>query len=155
MIFDLPDGRFNFRIAGVCLHEGHVLLQSEKDNDRFWTLPGGHVELHENSESTLKRELMGELGHESHIERLLWIVENFFPLAGRNYHELLLIYRVLLPELEYLGTNRTFSNTDGGVDIFFKWFPIERVGELPLYPIFLRKALHSLPAQTEHVLNRE
>ncbi|HZC06679.1 MAG TPA: NUDIX domain-containing protein [Ktedonobacterales bacterium] len=72
-------GRFNFRVAGVWLHEGHVLLQGDSRED-FWALPGGRVEMMESAEAALLRELREELAmsEETRIERLLWVMQSFF-----------------------------------------------------------------------------
>ena len=81
------DYSFNYRIVGVALHDGHVLLHRGESED-FWTLPGGRAELGEPAEETLRREMREELGVEVEVERLLWVVENFFSYQGRSWHEL-------------------------------------------------------------------
>ena len=41
-------GNFHYRVAGVAMHDARVLLQRTEIDD-FWSLPGGHVELHEST----------------------------------------------------------------------------------------------------------
>ena len=36
--FDLPQGRFLFRVVGVAIHDGHALLHRAVSDD-FWSLP--------------------------------------------------------------------------------------------------------------------
>ena len=81
------NNRFKCRVAGLCIHENYVLL-TKADQDDYWILPGGRVELSEDTSTALQRELVEEIGHRAHVEDLLFIVENFFHLDGTNYHEL-------------------------------------------------------------------
>ena len=81
--FDQGDARFNFRSAAVIVHDNHVLLHRVV-GDSFWALPGGRVEFFENSDATLNRELLEELGVESSVKKHLWHVESFFEHANKK-----------------------------------------------------------------------
>ncbi len=83
IIFDAGAARFNYRVVDVCLHRQHALLQ-RADRDDFWSLPGGHPEGGEPSRAALAREWREEIRVEVRVGHLLWIVENFFALAGRS-----------------------------------------------------------------------
>src|SRR5258708_14731211 len=65
--------RFPVSIKGVILHQGKVvLLKNERDE---WELPGGKLELGEEPESCVAREIREELGLEVDVARLLdtWV----------------------------------------------------------------------------------
>ena len=65
--FEKGDIRFNYRVVGIVFNKTHVLLhRAEEDN--FWALPGGRVELLEPSKDALKREMQEELGVEVRVE---------------------------------------------------------------------------------------
>ena len=51
--------QFGLRVAGVAIHEGHVLLHRAECDD-FWALPGGRAELLEPAVESLKRETNDE-----------------------------------------------------------------------------------------------
>src|SRR5688572_18605664 len=91
--FDQGNRRFNYRVVGVAIHNDSVLLH-RADHEPFWTLPGGRAEHGETAEQTIKRELLEELTTEVHVDRLLWVVENFFEYEGWSYHELALYFLV-------------------------------------------------------------
>src|SRR5579859_2392880 len=93
--FDVGPARFNYRVAGVVIHDGHVLLQTIDGFD-FWFLPGGRCEANECSSATLAREMREECGEAVTVERLLWVAENFFTLNGRPFHELGFYYLTTL-----------------------------------------------------------
>lgn len=75
--------RFNYRVAGVFVEDGHVLVH-RAEPDAFWTLPGGRGEFLEESAETLRREMLEEIGASVRVERLLWVVENSFSAGGPN-----------------------------------------------------------------------
>jgi len=75
--FDLGRARFNYRVVGVDLHAGCVLIHRSETDD-FWTLPGGRAELLEPAARTIEREMREELGIEARAEQLVWVVEEFF-----------------------------------------------------------------------------
>jgi len=83
--------RFNYRVAGVALRNGHVLVCRE-DADDFVLLPGGRVEFGEASDLALLRETKEELQCVVSVGRLLFSVENFFLREGEQLHELARYY---------------------------------------------------------------
>src|SRR5690348_17531423 len=85
--FEREHIRFNYRIAGVTIRDGKVLVQ-QPERGGFCFLPGGRAELLESASETLRREMQEELHVDATIGRLLWIVENFFAFEGRDFHEL-------------------------------------------------------------------
>ncbi len=58
--FDQDGRRFNYRVAGVAIHDAAVLLHRAGD-EPFWTLPGGRAEIGETAEQTIRREMREEL----------------------------------------------------------------------------------------------
>lgn len=150
---DIAGVRFNYRVAGVFIDGGRVLLQREEGMD-FWVLPGGRVEVNETSEQALAREMAEELHIAAEIGRLVWIIENFFGIDA-PYHELGLYYEVRGPS-SLTGPNE-FSVEEtvagGGVKrIYFQWFPLDDLEVVRLMPLFLRHALNDLPSHTERVV---
>ena len=152
---DQPGARFSQRAAGIALHDGHVLLQQTQDAD-YWFLPGGRCELLETSRDSIRREMYEELGIDIRIERLLWILENFFIENHVACHELGLYYLVDLgPEFAHYAPGEAFEHDEDGRKLFFRWLPIDDLRDLRLYPSFMRHALAHLPEHTEHIIHRD
>jgi ADP-ribose pyrophosphatase YjhB (NUDIX family) len=150
--FDRGEDRFSLRVAGVALHRGRVLLHKSVDDD-FWCLPGGRAELRETASATLRREMLEELDVQVQIERLLFVVENFFPHDECRYHELGLYFRVQLPgDWKHLDATASFEGQEGDSVVEFRWFPLEGLDEVVLYPEFLRTDLAALPRVTTHIV---
>ena len=61
--------RFNYRVVGIAINDGRVLLHRAETDD-FWALPGGRAELMEPASVTLQREMQEELGIEVQVLRL-------------------------------------------------------------------------------------
>lgn len=154
--FDQVHGRFNYRVAGVAIHNGRVLLDCNSRNN-YWVLPGGHPELMEPMTTAVRRELIEEIGADVRVDRLLWIVENFFE-KKKPVHELSFYYLVHLPlNSPLLLSDGPFYGEEHSYKLTFQWFPLEEkvLSALPLYPSFLASALTNIPACPEHIVFEE
>lgn len=157
LMFDEGKNRFNLRVIGVWIHEGHVLLH-QGIHDDYWSLPGGRGELMELSEETVKREFLEELGVEVTVGRLLYFMENFyhFEELDRVFHEVSFYYKVSTEApVEMLAKDRVYNCIEEGSDLIYKWFPLTELEQVNLYPVFLRKGLQQLPTGIQHVVYNE
>jgi 8-oxo-dGTP pyrophosphatase MutT (NUDIX family) len=139
--FDAGEGRFLCRAAGVVLRDGSVMF--ERGECLF--LPGGRVELQETVEEAMARELREELGVPVQIERLLWIVENFFIAGTRQVHELGFYFLCSPPQL-------ALRFEAGRV---FEWHSLAAIPSLDVRPSFLKTALAQLPSTPQRLVVRE
>jgi hypothetical protein len=94
--FDRGNVRFTYRVAGVAIRDGKVLAQKSVEGS-YCFLPGGRAELRETAGETLRREMQEELHVDVAVGRLLWVVENFFELGGKAFHELGLYFSMTFP----------------------------------------------------------
>ncbi len=83
LLFQTEDFVFSYRVAGICIHDGMVLLQ-KPTNDEEFAFPGGHVAFGETHEQTLIRECKEEIGADISVGALKWIGEIFFPWGGKT-----------------------------------------------------------------------
>jgi ADP-ribose pyrophosphatase YjhB (NUDIX family) len=154
--FGVNGRTFNFRAAAVIVHDSRVLLHRAEYED-FWSLPGGRVEMLEDSREALRREMLEELGEEVEIGRLVWVGENFFSFLFTDFHEMGMYFVASLPPSSVLmaRTEEWWTTEDNGVKIAFCWFDVAEAATLPIVPGFLRDGLGTLPEQTEHVIYRD
>jgi ADP-ribose pyrophosphatase YjhB (NUDIX family) len=154
--FDEGRRRFNYRVVGVAIHRGMVLVH-RADGEPFWTLPGGRAEMGEVAEHTIRREIREELSTEVEVGRLLWFVENFFDYDGLSYHELALYFLIRFPPGSRPLALSAFEATDGDARLQFRWFPRreETLANLPLLPSFVASGLTKLPASVTHIVHRD
>jgi 8-oxo-dGTP pyrophosphatase MutT (NUDIX family) len=143
--------RFKYRVAGLALYQGHVLIHQFEGSD-YWSLPGGNVELGESSEEALVRELYEEAGLEIEVVRLLWVHENYFVRhSGKQVHEICFYYLIRLKKEETF----RFIGAEGKTKLYFKWALLEDLALIPLVPTFLKTNLHLLPGQPVHIVSFE
>lgn len=148
--FIMEDKVFNYRVAGIWLENGHVLLHKQAD-DSHWALPGGRAQVLEDSKACLAREMAEELGVEIEADRLLWVVENFFTYAGKDFHEIGFYYLIHAKGNPLLHHTGPFFGLEGE-RLVYQWIPLSKIGEVVLYPEFLREALTELPKATQHLI---
>jgi ADP-ribose pyrophosphatase YjhB (NUDIX family) len=149
----IASDHLNYRVAGVCIHDGHVLLHCEEKDD-FWVMPGGRPRLYESSRDALVREMGEEIATHVEVLRLLWVVENFFTYAGKQIHEIALYFLMSLAEnspFRHVGTD--FTGNEGDATLLFHWFRFDEIERVDLRPTFLRSALGALPDSPVHVIH--
>ena len=147
--------KFTYRVAAVIIHQHHVLLQHAV-REGHWFLIGGRAELREAAQETIKREVREELNLDARVERLLWVVENFFARAEMLHHELGLYFLVSIPDnasIRAISQPFTRTDTDAGEELVLQWHPLDKLADAPLYPSFLQQALKALPEATEHIVH--
>ena len=85
--------RFRPAVYGLIMHEEKVLLMNTILTGRY-SLPGGGIELGEQIEETLRREVQEETGLEIEVGRFAGFKENFFYYdpSGNAYHSFLFYY---------------------------------------------------------------
>ena len=144
--------RFTYRVGGILIRNEHVLCQAASEEDS-WFLPGGRAELGESASVSLIREMQEELDVAMKIERLLYVVENFFTDSNDTWHELGLYFLMTAPAESYLNQSLdTIERVDEvGNHLRFDWLPIAQLETFPLYPPFFQKALQEIPEYTVHI----
>lgn len=134
--------RFNLRTAAVVRDEDHVLLHPGEADDS-WSLPGGTVEVGEPSGVALRWEMREGLNVDVAVGPLLFVVENSFELHGGPWHEVGLFHAVALAEgAAVLGRTRDHEGReDNGLRLWFRWFGIAALADVPPSPACLRSVL--------------
>ena len=138
------EGKFKFRVCGILKVNNKYLTVKIADND-FYCLPGGHVELGEDTDHAVLREMKEELGYEVKITKLVSIIQNFFKSKDNTiFHELGYYYIVEPVNINDVNTNDyTIQELDKGklVNLEFKWFTIEELQNAKFLPEVLKTQL--------------
>jgi ADP-ribose pyrophosphatase YjhB (NUDIX family) len=158
IILSFPGGgtRFNFRVAGAAIRDGHVLVCREDDDD-YCMLPGGRVEMGEATDSALLREMAEELAMPVTAGALLFTYESFYGRAGDRYHELGFVYAIDLPDhVRPDGTQPFLVREDEGHLLQFSWLPLagSALAEASLQPPWLPERLRALTPGPQNVIFR-
>jgi 8-oxo-dGTP pyrophosphatase MutT (NUDIX family) len=147
--------RFSVRVVAAIIHDGRVLLQTFDGQD-FWVLPGGRAEMMEPTMEGVAREMREELGEEVRVERLLWVVDNFFRFGQADWHEIGLYWLASLPVDSSLLLQESFSGAEElGAKFTCRWHDVGSLTGARLYPSFLTNALAALPESPQYVIHRD
>lgn len=134
ILFDTEKGRFSYRVAGLAVQEGRLLVQRAKGDDGF-AVPGGHVAFGEATADTLRREFREELGLDVEVGGLAAVGEVLFDWDG-PCQQIGLYYWITVPGGPWEGVRHGFDDY-GKVreEIDFLWAPVEEIqrGEAVFY----------------------
>ena len=152
ILFKTEDYVFSYRVAGICIQNGKVLLQ-KATNDDGYSFPGGHSAFGETNEETLLREFKEEIGAEISVGELKWVGEIFFPWGSRPCHQICLYYMIEIKSgnIPQSGSFRAEEYLEGrnyGLD--FYWIPLEEVRNIKLYPTNCAELLNKLNTGVRH-----
>lgn len=144
--------RFGARVGAIIYNQDKtkVLLENQ-DNGRYM-FPGGRIDVHEDSNTAIVRELKEELNLETK-PKLKYIVEMFLDSPKTKYHEIGLYYLLTISE-DKVANN--FHSLDG--DGIFEWVSIS---ELEDYKILAKpikeKVVNNqiVDDKLEHLIYRE
>lgn len=145
-------GRFNYRTAVVVIHKGRILLHKPVE-ESYWALPGGRVTLMETSSDAAVREMQEELHVDVNIDRLLWITENFFTYNQESSHEIGFYYKASLKDTKQIPLGKDpFHGHEGERILLYQWYPVNKLDDITIKPLFLKNGLQQLPKSIQHVI---
>ncbi|MGN1297914.1 MAG: NUDIX hydrolase [Clostridia bacterium] len=142
LTLDVEDYKLNIRAAGVIIHNNKILAHRNLNKDHY-CIPGGRVEIGENSEETIKREIQEELGKQIEITGYVATIENFFEMNESKYHEIYFLHEIEFTNEEDKKINCTMHNTEGKEYLQYEWLDLDRIEEYNILPNCLKKVLKS------------
>ena len=158
ILFKREDGVFSYRVAGICVEDGKVLLQTTTGEDKSFAFPGGHVAFGETNEETLIREFREEIGAQISVGDLKWVAEVFFPWGDRPCHQICLYYQVEIEDSN-VPKHGVFQGVekmeDRSFSLEFHWIPIEEISALEVYPTNAKELMAKLHQGVQHFVYRE
>ncbi|MFW9939813.1 MAG: NUDIX hydrolase [Candidatus Thorarchaeota archaeon] len=149
-------------IRSVMIEQNRILLYGPEDEDEeYWILPGGGPLFDETIEDAIRRNIREKVGFEIEVQRLLWIMELFFvmrgkgaPFDGVKIHGIGFYYLVSPKTSKSIWQKEEFRGPDPKKR-FFKWFKLDEIDNINLYPVCLKQLLNQIPSNPKHVVCRE
>jgi 8-oxo-dGTP pyrophosphatase MutT (NUDIX family) len=148
LTLETPWGMFNHRVGCLAFHEGMILL--ERSPAGYWFVPGGRVSFGEFSKDAVLREIKEELS--IHLNDVEWagLLENYFTMYGKKFHEVAILYRITVP------IDTLLPKIDNNGDpVFYAWHAINTLQDIDLRPYFLSDRISEFKKGITHVLHRE
>ena len=158
ILFKNEEYVFSYRVGGILIRDGKILLQKPVNDD--YAIIGGHVNLLETTEETLKREFEEELHAQIEVDGLLAIGEIFFPWGERPCHQICLYYRIRLANEADIPLDGTFHGYDEleneRIDLDFSWVPLQELENgLLVYPTELVPHILNDNEEIVHFVSRQ
>lgn len=144
--------RFGCRVGAIIYNDNQTKVLLENQNNKLYMFPGGRIDVHEDSQSAINRELKEELNITVDL-KLKYIVEMFLKSPKTKYHEIGFYFITHITETS---VPNNFKSLDG--DSNFIWVPVK---DLANYNILAKpikeKVLNNekLNDNLEHIVYRE
>ena len=125
--------KFNYRAGLLITKDNKVLVECNPDYD-FVTIPGGRVKTKESSIDALIRELEEEMHITISKEEVRFksVIENFFELDNKDYHELFFLYKLNVEDKDDR-FKEDMINYDSEKS-YYKWVDRDKLDEVNLLP---------------------
>lgn len=150
------DSIFKLRVSGLLIEDNKILTVQMNQNG-FFCLPGGHVELNEDSKEAMIREFLEETNILVRIKAEVAITENFFTdTNGFNVHEIGIYY--ILESDSYIMTkdfNRIEKDKNEDVFLDFRWIDTKELDKIKFKPEFLINKISRSDYTFEHIIIRK
>ena len=130
--------KFKYRVSGLLIKDNKLLVVKINDNS-FYCLPGGHVELLENSNDAIIREFKEETGFDVQVEKFLFVTENFFKSGTFDCHELGMYYLLKSDNIPIKDFNKNEDEGDKITRLSFKWIDVDNISCVK--PEFLKEKI--------------
>lgn len=158
ILFKTDDYVFSYRVAGILIRNGKVLLQKPV-NDTGFAFPGGHVAFGETNEETLIREFKEEISADIKVNGLRWVGEIFFPWGDKPCHQICLYYDISLDDETQIPLDRSFFAKDElenvKVDLEFSWIDIGELTDIELHPTNAKELMKNYTPEIKHFVYKE
>jgi len=122
---------FEICVRGIIVKNNKILVCKNKKKD-FYFFPGGHVDLGENAEHALIRELKEELNLSVKRVFFMGANENFFKDEDGKHHEINLVFRVIADKVKD-------KSMEDYIDFFF--LDIKKFSEEKVLPTIIQKSV--------------
>lgn len=140
LTIEVEDPKLNIRAGAVIIHNNKLLLHRNVNSDHY-ALPGGRIGLGENSEETIKREILEEMGKEVETVGYVSTIENFFEMKGFKYHEIMFVHKLEFKDEKDKLIEETIKNIEGKDYLEYQWIDINELDNYPIVPKVIKEIL--------------
>ena len=149
--FEKDNYRFNARVSAIIYNEDKtkVLLFKINDGRDFYMLPGGRIELNEDSKTAITREVKEELNFDLEYN-LCSIQENFVCKDGMNIMQYCFCYKAIYKEK----INETeFKCMDNDNQSFY-WINLKDIDNLKILPLSSKSLIINEFNEIQHIIEK-
>ncbi len=154
--FKTNDYNYYNRAVGIIQKDNKYLILNV-DNSSYYHIPGGHIEIEEDSLVAITREIKEELGYTVKDAKLFCIQENFYEKNNISHHGVEYYYLIETEE-DIEPIDRVVIENDRGVEkhLQIKWVSIEELKEIDLRPHTVKDLMINNKFNTlTHIIQRD
>ncbi len=154
--FKTDDYNYYNRAVGIIRHNDKFLIMNV-DNAPYYHIPGGHIEIGEDSLDAVAREIKEELDYTVKKATLFCIQENFYEKKGIVQHGVEYYY-IVEPEECLETVDREVIEIDRGEEkrLFIKWVSIDELREIDLRPFTVKDLMMNDKLDTfTHIIKKD
>lgn len=132
---------FHVRTCGIIKQENKFLIM-KVNKTSYYHIPGGHIEIGEDSEQAVIREIKEEIGCDVKEAKLFAIEENFWMRNNRKCHGIEFYY-IIKPKQQLKMQDCEKIENDKGEEklLNFKWVTLEELKDIDLRPSNIKDML--------------
>ncbi len=146
------NAKLNVRVTGIFVKDGKVLLNDCEGI--HYALPGGRIQVTEDSKEALKREVKEEMNEDLTNISFRGIFENFFTADGTKYHEYMWMYQADFMD-DKMFQSDSIITTEGSKVNHFEWISIEELDKIDFRPKAAIPYIKNNDSMIHHVINHE
>lgn len=147
------DLKFKYRVSAIYMHDNKLLV--DKYGEKSYCLPGGYVEIGENSEKAIIRELKEETGLDFEIIKFGGIIESFFTnIRNQKTHEIDLYYFVKLNDEKVIDMNYVEFEKNCKIEHHYSWISLNNIESYNILPNIIKNNL-TLENEIFHYILKE
>ena len=136
---------FGVRATALIIKDGKIFLTKDSKG-RYYTI-GGAIAVNEVAADAVVREVKEELGVDSCVNQLAFVVENQFTQEGIHFHNIEFHFVVdLIGEMPD-------EMIEGKLKQPCEWIEIDNLVNLDVVPAFLARELPNWDRQVKHIMN--
>ena len=137
------EAEFHGRTCGIIKQENNFLIM-RVDNTPYYHIPGGHIEIGEDSKQAIIREMKEEIGYDVQETNLFAIQENFWTKNNKKCHGIEFYYIIKLKHRLEIKDYQRLENDKGEEKLLdIKWATLEELKDIDLRPSNIKDMLIS------------
>ena len=136
---------FGIRATALIIKDGKIFLT--KDSKGRYYIIGGAIAVNEVAADAVVREVKEELGVDSCVNQLAFVVENQFTQEGIHFHNIEFHFVV-----DPIG-EMPDKMIEGKLKQPCEWIEIDNLVNLDVVPAFLARELPNWDRQVKHIMN--
>ncbi|MCK4027422.1 NUDIX domain-containing protein [Streptococcus suis] len=136
---------FGVRATALLIKDGKIFLTKDSKG-RYYTI-GGAIAVNETAQDAVVREVKEELGVDSCVNQLAFVVENQFTYEGIDFYNI--EFHFIVDPIGEMPKEMIEDSLKQACE----WIELDKIVNLDVVPAFLAQELPNWNGQVKHIMN--